>query len=62
MLFCGGNDGKLTIRRAWDLQEVDGTIQFHDHGAITSMILQGGISLFSYRCSHTSVSSSLSLF
>lgn len=43
MLFCGGSDGTLIIRRAWDLQEVDRSIQFPDHGAITAMILQGGL-------------------
>jgi WD40 repeat protein len=42
MLFCGGSDGRIVIRQAWDLQEVETSIHLPDHGAITSMILQAG--------------------
>jgi WD40 repeat protein len=42
MLFCGGSDGRIVIRQAWDLKEVETSIHLPDHGAVTSMILQAG--------------------
>jgi hypothetical protein len=42
MLFCGGSDGRVIVRQAWDLKEVMTIAHLEDHGAVTSMLLHAG--------------------
>ena len=44
MLFCGDAAGQVIVYNAWNLQKTSQKLEFEEHGAITSMVLQSGLS------------------